>query len=283
MSSGDIDKYGAENAADSTASISFGVSFPAHMDKMEDDKSFEHRIVNLTINEPVILPAAEKGNNIKNVFAIPHDGFRSEVILVYKTLQMMKRQKFSVDSKVLKDFFLWWNRFEEALCDYFKLEEQVLFAQIENYTRLGGQLSPKLRQQTKMEIVFLSQSVGRCEGQFATRVTVEAVRELIGNIDKWVQKFLNYMAAKDELATQALRQACAMAPNLLADIESKLAKQIREVASGHVLQILMIKQMSPEEVKAWKKRNTSKIWFNKFYRDSTREYRRFRKLLLASQ
>eukprot|EP00180_Rhodochaete_pulchella_P002368 Plantae.Rhodophyta-Rhodochaete_pulchella.ctg35914.p1 GENE.Plantae.Rhodophyta-Rhodochaete_pulchella.ctg35914~~Plantae.Rhodophyta-Rhodochaete_pulchella.ctg35914.p1 ORF type:complete len:336 (+),score=64.20 Plantae.Rhodophyta-Rhodochaete_pulchella.ctg35914:785-1792(+) len=270
---------GVTKVRDSSASMSFGVSFPAHLEDLDGSSGTENSFVSVTINEPVILPAAEPGNKIKNTFAIPHDGFRSEVIAVYRTLQHMKKKKFMAPDSVIKDFFVFWNRFEEAYCDFFKLEEQVTFALIESHTSLDGPLLPQTRQHIKMEIIFLSQCVGRCAELFENGPNVDAVKQLIASIDNWVQKFLNYLGTKDEMATRALRIAYSSCPSIVEDIEAKMAKQTRAVQSAPLLQMLMIKQMTAPELKAWKSRYSRGFWDSKFYRSSTREYRRFRKLL----
>ncbi|KAA8496479.1 hypothetical protein FVE85_0208 [Porphyridium purpureum] len=225
------------------------------------------------LKEPVLIPAPYGEKWSMDVFALPHNALKRELLDLYKILGSLQRRMIDLRHSDIDDFYNWWEVFEAFILDYFDMEEKIVFPWIQSRIPLGKtKFSQTQRSILKGRLSKLMHDVDECEYKFSYLPAGEVLPRLLQCMDKFSPRLLEYLGEQERRLPRALDKKFAAADKAVLD--QKLMDYMMQAKYTNELVTIMTRWLNDAQLKEWKRTNlkgTARLsytmWKNSLYKN----------------
>mmetsp|Transcript_3034 Transcript_3034/g.5366 ORF Transcript_3034/g.5366 Transcript_3034/m.5366 type:complete len:911 (-) Transcript_3034:1001-3733(-) len=222
------------------------------------------------VTEPVLVPAPYGEKWSMDIFALPHNAIKRELVDLYRILMSLQKRMIDLRHSEIDDFYNWWEVFEAFVLDYFEIEERVIFHWIESRIPLGQtRFSKTQRMVFKGRLSRLMHDIDDCEYKFTNLPAGEVLPRLLSCLDRFTPRLLEYFGEQERRLPRAIERKFTAEDKRWAD--EKMMAFMMDAKYTNELVVLLTRWLNQDQLKDWKRANLKgtarlsySVWRNQF-------------------
>ncbi|PXF45656.1 hypothetical protein BWQ96_04560 [Gracilariopsis chorda] len=145
-----------------------------------------------------------------DVFVLPHNAIRWEIMDLYTILSSVQRRWFSLSMLDVAELADYWQTFEVFVAQYFEIEDQIVFPFLLNAAQQSSELKRyhKVVKYNRDRLENLLMGVGSTLELFNTCNAGEILPKLYQQLCDYLPKLLDYMEQQEDVLPNVFRQYC---------------------------------------------------------------------------
>jgi len=208
----------------------------------------------MIFSEPVIIPTPYGETWSMDVFALPHNGIRRELVDLYKIMESLVKRHLDLRHSDIDDFYNWWEVFEGFVLAHFDLEEKVVFPWVTERVGLAKTSVGKAsRMVTKGRITRLMREVADLEERFVYSPAGEILPRLYGLVEKFTPRLLAYFGEVEKIVPSRLDNC--FQPKDKKVLDSKVMNAVMKSKFSSELVVLLTRWLPDGHLTPWKRNN----------------------------
>eukprot|EP00183_Erythrolobus_madagascarensis_P001577 CAMPEP_0185851674 /NCGR_PEP_ID=MMETSP1354-20130828/10969_1 /TAXON_ID=708628 /ORGANISM="Erythrolobus madagascarensis, Strain CCMP3276" /LENGTH=881 /DNA_ID=CAMNT_0028552709 /DNA_START=27 /DNA_END=2672 /DNA_ORIENTATION=+ len=206
------------------------------------------------LKEPVLIPVPYGEKWSMDIFALPHNAIKRELVDLYKILGSLQKRMMDLRHTEIDDFYNWWEVFEAFVLDFFEMEEGIIFPWIESRIPLGkSNFSQTQRSIVKGRLSRLMHEIDDCEYKFTNLPAGEVLPRLLECLDRFTPKLLEYFGEQERRLPRAIEVKFEAVDKRWVD-ENCLAFMMNAKYTNELVTI-MTRWLNENQLREWKRNN----------------------------
>ncbi|KAI0567696.1 hypothetical protein FGB62_1g11 [Gracilaria domingensis] len=152
-----------------------------------------------------------------DVFVLPHNAIRWEIMDLYTILSSIQRRWFSVTLLDIAELAEYWQVFEVFVAQYFEIEDQIVFPFLLNAAQESSELKKyhKVVKYNRDRLESMLMEIGSTLELFNSSAPGEILPKVYQKLCDYLPKLLDYMEQQEEILPNVFRQHCEQESRVL--------------------------------------------------------------------
>ncbi|CAN8069887.1 unnamed protein product [Agarophyton chilense] len=152
-----------------------------------------------------------------DVFVLPHNAIRWEIMDLYTILSSIQRRWFSITLHDIAQLAEYWQTFEVFVAQYFEIEDQIVFSFMQSAAEQSSEWKKyyMVVHYNRKRLESMLMSVGSTFELFNTCAHGEVLPKVYQALCDFLPKLLDYMEQQEEVLPNVFRECCEQESRVL--------------------------------------------------------------------